>query len=209
MFARCREVFDEYYRLAEAKKIRGFRVPLGLEAKERLEQMDWLLTQIRSHEDQLSATNEQSRAATEAHIERLEAEGLPFDTPIPPEVKTHIYRSTELMFEIRLLVECFYYFAARARGMIRDMPELNSFEAAGVRDVRNHLIEHPEGRSSQVLSRSFGFGGPNGPIVKALRDTSETAHPDGGLYANAHEFALNLETALKGAIGSLVPSQGP
>jgi hypothetical protein len=87
------------------------------------------------------------------------------------------------------------------------MPELNSFEAAGVRDVRNHLIEHPEGRGSQVLSQSFAFGGPNGPIVKALRDTSETAHPDAGLYANAREFAVNLESTLQRGIASLDPSR--
>jgi hypothetical protein len=113
------------------------------------------------------------------------------------------YRQIALMFEIRVLVECFYYFAARARHIIRGMPELNSFEAAGVRDVRNHLIEHPERRGSQILSRSFAFGGPNGPIVKPIRDTSETAHPDAGLYANAHEFAVNLETALKRGTASL------
>jgi hypothetical protein len=69
--------------------------------------------------------------------------------------------------------------------------------------VRNHLIEHPEGLASRVLSRSFGFGGPNGPVVKAIRESLETAHPDVGLYANAKEFADNLETAAATAVRAL------
>jgi len=83
------------------------------------------------------------------------------------------------------------------------MPKLKTFEAAGVWNVRNHLIEHPEGRASRVLSRSFSFGGAHGPVVKAIRETAETAHPDAGLYANAQEFADNLEATLASALTAL------
>jgi hypothetical protein len=213
VFARCIEIFDRYYRLADEKKVHGFCAPLGIELRERLQQMNWLLTQIRSRGDELSAIDEKRRAAFKAHIERITAEGLSYGvTPIPQEEimsRKEFYRYIALTDEIRLFAECFYYFAARARRIIRDMPELNSFEAAGVRTVRNHLIEHPEGRGSQVLSCSFAWGGPNGPVLKAIRESSETAHPDAGLYPNAHEFAVKLETALERGIASLAPSRGP
>lgn len=207
MFARCIEVFDEYYRAADAKRVQGFSAPLGCEVRERLQQMDWLLGQIRPREDELNAITTEAGARLKEHVGRVKAEGLSYeDTPMPPESqmsRDEGYRSIALMFEIQLHVECFYYFAARARSIIRGMPQLKSFEAAGVRNVRNHLIEHPEGRTSQVLSRSFGFGGANGPVVKALRESTETAHPDAGLFANAQEFADNLAGTLVSAMCAL------
>jgi hypothetical protein len=210
MFARCIEIFDRCYRLADEKKVHGFCAPLGVELRERLQQMNWLLTQIRSREDKLRSIDEKCGAALKAHIERITAEGLSYGlNPIPQEdlmSREGFYRYIALMAEIRLFAECFYYFAFRASRIIRNMPELKSFEAAGVRNMRNHLIEHPEARDSQVLSWSFGFGGPNGAVVKAIRESSETAHPDAGLYLNAREFAVNLETALERGIAGLASS---
>lgn len=204
MFGRCIELFDDYYRAADAKRIQGFSAPLGCELRERLQQMNWLLVQIQSREDELTTIGDRSRAALSSHINRIKAEGLSYeDTPIPADAQMSRedgYRSIALMDEIRLLVEAFYYFAARARHIVRNMPKLNSFEAVGVRNVHNHLIEHPEGRGSQVLSRSFAFGGAKGPVVKAIRESTETAHPDVGLFTNAQEFADNLTKTLQDAV---------
>jgi hypothetical protein len=207
VFGRCIDLFDRYFRAAEAKKIKGFSAPLGSEIRERLQQMDWLLTQIRPRDEELKTINSQVGARMREHVKRITAAGLSFeDTPIPPGVdmsREEASRSIALMDELKIFVECFYYFAARTRSVVRQMPELKSFEAAGVRNVRNHLIEHPEKPASRVLSRSFGFGGPNGPILKALRESTETAHPDAGLYANAKEFADNFEQTLQAALRNL------
>jgi hypothetical protein len=207
VFAHCIELFDEYYRIADAKKIEGFSAPLGCELKERLQQMEWLLDQIRPRESELDDITERSGQRMKEHIQQLDAKGLSYEkTPMPAEAqmsRDEGYRLIALMFEIQLYAECFYYFAGRARSIVLGMPKLQSFEAAGVRDVRNHLIEHPEGRASRVMSRSFAFGGGNGPVVKAVREASETAHPDAGLYANAREFAVNLDTALTSAMEEL------
>jgi len=207
VFTRCIELFAEYHRVADAKKIEGFSAPLGCEVTERLHQMTWLLGQIRPREDELNTISARAGSRLKEHVEHVKAAGLSYeDTPMPPEAqmsRENGYRSIALMFEIKLHVECFYYFAARARSIIRGMPQVKSFEATGVRNVRNHLIEHPEGRASQVLSRSFGFGGANGPVVKAIRESTETAHPDAGLFAKPREFADNLEKTLENAVRAL------
>ena len=53
-------------------------------------------------------------------------------------------------FEMETLVEAFYYFAFRLRQVIQQLPDLNNFECKGVRNVRNKLLEHPEGADSGV-----------------------------------------------------------
>ena len=91
---------------------------------------------------------------------------------------------------LEFFTEAFYWFAARVRSVIRSLPRLESFEAEGVRNVRNHLLEHPEGKSSGVLINSFGYGLKQGPVIKALRyDHQRTVWPDAGLFVNASEFS--------------------
>src|SRR5437763_16327284 len=81
------------------------------------------------------------------HIQQLDAKGLSYEkTPMPAEAqmpRDEGYRLIPLMFEIQLYAECFYYLAGHARSIVLGMPKLQSFEASSVRDVRNHLIEHP------------------------------------------------------------------
>ena len=70
--------------------------------------------------------------------------------------------------------------------------------------VRNQLLEHPEGRESQVLIQSFACGGPSGPILKAVRyGGQEGIFPDRGLYPNASEFEDNLLKKLDDAIAAM------
>ena len=102
----------------------------------------------------------------------------------------------------------FYHLAHRARIIVRHktrpLPLLEGFEAPGVRDVRNHLLEHPESSDSQVFTRSFGAGGTDGPVVKSVRETGqESIWPDHGLFANAREFDENLKRTLSNAIAKL------
>jgi hypothetical protein len=131
--------------------------------------------------------------------------GVPYESaPVPPgvylngeEVEAHGKAS----FELKLLTEAFYHFAWRVRTILRNqrapLPGLTSFECEGVRNVRNKLLEHAEGRDSQVSIQSFGWGAAQGPVLKALRYSGqEEIFPDRGLYRNAEEFRDNLERLL-------------
>lgn len=107
--------------------------------------------------------------------------------------------------ELRILTESFYYFASRVRTIFRHkdrpLPFLHNFECAGVRDVRNHLIEHPEGKESRIFSQSFTFGTYGGPFLKDLRSPLERQHfKDLGFRANLSEFSDNIVAILNRAV---------
>src|SRR5437867_1517559 len=125
VFERCIGLFDEYYRVADKRKLPGFVALLGCEVRERLQQMNWLFEQIQSHETELKGINTQTGKRLKKHVEQVKASGLSFEhTPLPDNVQmtdTDARRLMELTFEIQLYVECFYYFAARARGIIRGL----------------------------------------------------------------------------------------
>ena len=78
------------------------------------------------------------------------------------------------------------------------LPKLHSFECAKIRDVRNHLLEHPQ---SQSLSQDHSLGGANGPQLKL--DTGVSEQTDCGLFVNATEFKERLHTFLNLAIVEL------
>jgi hypothetical protein len=117
-------------------------------------------------------------------------------------------RDKHLVFVMRMLTESFYYFAFRVRQILRNkvhqFPLLGSFEAAGVRDVRNQLIEHPEGKDSRVFNRTFAWSLESGMHLKSGRQVWESKEfADNGLDANAGEFNENLRVALSRAIQTL------
>gem|GEM_PF-3660074 len=90
----------------------------------------------------------------------------------------------------------FYYLAFRVYDILRTVAKLG-ISAPGIITVRNHLMEHPEGKSSRILSDGFGHIGPQGPVVKPGRNQNEKPiHMDKGLYFNAKEFEANLLKSL-------------
>ena len=94
--------------------------------------------------------------------------------------------------ELQMYTETFYFFAWRARNSIITLPNLKNFDPTGINRVRNNLIEHPE--QIGVYQQAFGFGGPNGPILKNARHKGfEHLYQDKGLYLNAAEFLEKLE----------------
>ncbi len=114
-----------------------------------------------------------------------------------------------LLFETEFFVESFYFIAFRVREILRHknkgsyiFPNLKRCDAKGVRDVRNHLLQHPE-RHGGVLNQSFSVGGNNGPKLKP--GFSEGDAPDSmdkGLWLNANEFKANLEKILTEALAA-------
>jgi hypothetical protein len=120
-----------------------------------------------------------------------------------PATRELARKLSDIADDLEVLTESFYFLAHRACKAAQALPGLESFESVGIRNVRNQLIEHPEGKSSGVLMMSFGFGGDCGPVIKALRLQQQVdIWPDRGLFANADEFADNLIVSIKTALSS-------
>ncbi len=92
----------------------------------------------------------------------------------------------------------FYYTAARVRTIVQSLlPGLSSFECEGVRNVRNHLLEHPERKDSGISPDTFSYSKNQGPVVKGMRINGETHWMDKGLVHNSNEFVRNLTQVLE------------
>jgi hypothetical protein len=118
-------------------------------------------------------------------------------------------RDEQLRFTMRLLTESYYYFAFRLRQILRNRTHpfkgLNTFECIGVRDVRNHLIEHPEGANSMIFNRTFSWTKESGMQLKTGRQVWEgDAFSDAGFIANSNEFNKILMLKLESACEMLV-----
>jgi hypothetical protein len=191
MLAPTRNLFAEYLHVvidegAMPKSLNGPRRELAVELSERLEQLSFILPRVRELESEIPALQHEP-VAGELYVESAD------------ERRAHV--------ELRVLTESFYYFAARVRSIARNtdhpLPGLGSFECRGVRDVRNQLLEHPEGGASGILMVSFGRGGSQGPVIKPLRPVGrEHVFPDGGLFANASEFSNALNALLQKALSA-------
>lgn len=214
MFDEVITLYDEYYRLLDRQQEPAFIRDLASEVRERLQQMTWIVRRARELEAIADAAFARSKSAFVAHVERLKAEGLDYEkVPAPDEMKltTADYRAhSDATFELKLLTESFYYVAGRARSLLRHkrtpVPGLESFECVGVRNVRNKLLEHPEGSDSQVFIQSWAWGNPRGPVLKAVRyGGQEEVFPDAGLYANAEQFRDNLASALRRTLAARGP----
>ncbi len=92
---------------------------------------------------------------------------------------------------IEIYTYSFYYLAFRIYDILRDVGL--KIQAKEIISVRNHLMEHPEGKDSRIFSNGFGYIGPYGPVVKPGRNQNEKQiHLDKGLYYNARVFEKNL-----------------
>ena len=76
------------------------------------------------------------------------------------------------------------------------LPKFNSFKLASIRKIRNHLIEHPEGKASGITHDSFSYSLNEGPYVKGLRIGDKTKHMDRGFKINVEEFISTLKKIL-------------
>lgn len=107
----------------------------------------------------------------------------------------------QLNIEATTLLESFYYTAFRINVIFREsIKPKKSFDAIGIRNIRNLLIEHPE-----VLTSSLGaIESPNGFIMKNVRTINfvvrkvkeEDVYQDKGLYINVEEFLNKLHPIL-------------
>lgn len=188
----ARDALDDHYRWCD-QTFSGAHNELGGEARKRLGQLIWLLSEVEKLVTEAAAVREillepsrivhDEGATDERWGELMQA----------PAIGEALRRQSTLNKPLETLTESFYWLAARTRSVIRRLPRLERFEAAGVRNVRNHLLEHPERKDSGVVITSFASGGPVGPVLKGVRYGHQTeVWPDRGLFVNASEFATNL-----------------
>jgi hypothetical protein len=199
MFAKLVTLFDQYCELLDAVEPTqdGARADLAAEVRERLEQLAFIA-------DQLGDINSQFRVAV--MVTKINEKGEAEYYNAAPE------RDEHLRFVMRLLTEAFYYFAFRTRQILRNdihrFSGLRTFDCPGVRDVRNHLIEHPEGAHSRIFNRTFAWAMESGMRLKAGRHEWEnSAFHDAGFNANAAEFADQLSCCLQDAISRLTANR--
>lgn len=103
-----------------------------------------------------------------------------------------------IFLRIKFFTDAIYINAFRVREILRHkdrmLPGLANFEAKGVRDVRNNLLIHPEGKGSKILSISFMWDRRVGSIIKPKRLEHEAGrHVDQGLLPNMEEFFRSFE----------------
>ena len=205
MFENVIALFDRYYTEMDSSEAPGFSRALGCELRKRLTQLDFIIERVGALENQHREASARFQADFDRHA-RAAHEGLSDQLPpLTRFTKQEWKIRQDTKFEMELLSESFYYLAGRARTIIKHkdkpLPGLTRFECAGVRNTRNKLLEHPESSDSGVHTLSFGWGTPRGPIIKAIRLSSQTdIFPDNGLYENAVEFRDNLERAIQTAL---------
>ena len=138
------------------------------EANLRLAQLEWIIARVAKLQ------------ATDARLSRRRADST-------KDRQKARRRRARLGEEIRLLTEAFYYFAFRLCKIVRKTLK-RKFDPVGVRNVRNHLIEHPI-----VPNYNFAYGADLyfGPVVKPYGSRPKPIH-DEGLYRDAQEVIDQL-----------------
>lgn len=183
-FENTRRRFEKHRRALLNQDALSFNAGLVEEAGARLKQLDIVLSKIQViDQERVRYVTRENTAATDGKFLRSN------------------------VFEVRMFTEAFYYFAWRLRRILRHKdtcPFLSSFECPGVRNVRNLLIEHPEGENSRAFTWSWTVGGPDGPALKVDREPDEqSAPPDLCLNVNVQELRDNLDAQLEAALKKL------
>lgn len=177
---RARESFDGY-RSLEQRKFGSANDAKAREINKRLRQLGWTV----------------NRANEECNLSLAQSElirqMLPL-TSVTPEYQKLALEHFDTIDRIEFFMEAFYWIAHRTGAVIRRMPGLKLFAVVGVRNVRNHLIEHRE-KSGGRPSSGLGWGGPNGPAI-----ASEPYGMDQGLFTNAKEFFGEVERVTRRCI---------
>lgn len=126
------------------------------------------------------------------------AGGYTVDSEDKDGVFSSLGGNAEKWTEFRQLTTSYYQTAHRVIKICEDLPMKSELKALGVTIVRNHLLEHPEGKNSGVIFDTFGFDHVKGPIVKGMRRSDQVdIHPDPGFLANNNEMVINLEKVLQ------------
>ena len=173
---------------------------LWMEAEERLAQLDFLVSRSEQLQHQhgnvwRAMIDASRRAREESGGDRAQL----LTSPALDESNRLVTLDRGLLFELKLSTEAFYYFAARFIRILNCFPQLKSFDVPGIRNVRNHLIEHSE-NASGVTQQDWGYSPETGPALKsaaARPPGKEHVRTDAGLFVNAAELRDRLERRLE------------
>lgn len=81
-----------------------------------------------------------------------------------------------------------------AKGLLNETPKFRNYNPVGVRDVRNHLIEHTDRSGASIFSFGVATGGP---VLRPMKPQGAKAKHDPGLNANVKEFLEAIVRRLK------------
>jgi hypothetical protein len=210
MFKSSYDLLNSYCNRLKEKGLDAVEPAFQTEASQRLQQMGFIIDRIRK----LSQRTQHSDLMAQARHEHLMQRVAPHlrDLQAHDGMLERLQQTMPMLvneLEIKVLTEAFYYCASRARDVVQMLPGLKKFEAKGVRDVRNWLLEHPEKDASRVIEDGFSFSLENGPVIKGVRRADKVdVFPDRGLYVNANEFATQLEQRLQRLIAEPKQSVG-
>ncbi len=183
-FDLCINAFQQYIQNWQNKE--GFHTYQANEALKRLRQLKMIYSKILALEVKylISSTNRFGKL-----FSFLQRQHQP---QLYNNLSDEYKKMTNEFDELQMYTEAFYFFAWRARKSLINLPNLKNFDPTGINRVRNNLIEHPE--QVGFYQQAFGFGGPNGPVLKNARPEGfEHVYEDKGLYLNAAEFLEKLE----------------
>jgi len=142
------QIVHEYYTAARlfsmfryVTKRAGKPIDYVTEADLRLKQLHYLLERFVTLEEEYRAT-EKARALRDVKTD---------DRLVDTERES---AGSVRAAALELHGEAFYYFAWRMRSVLRNIKGFAAFEAIGVRDVRNHLIEQAD-KTAGVMPRTF------------------------------------------------------
>jgi hypothetical protein len=206
MYEQCRVDLERYGAALDERGMSKRAEHVLQEVRARLRQLQWLHARL---------------IALDAVVEAQAVAELPPGSPRPgvmkvlsmessvsrsdtPELATLPFRR---LGELSILLEVFYYSAHRVLDLLSDnrehLPGMGRVNAAGVRDARNHLVEHPN-RAGGVHFYSVAAGGPVGPQLRPIRWSEDPpGTKDPGLHANAREFEQALQGCLTRAVDAL------
>jgi hypothetical protein len=119
--------------------------------------------------------------------------------PYLQETDRQMWLSADVAFEMKLSTEAFYYFAARFIKVLKCFTQFKNFDAPGVRNVRNRLLEHSE-NAGGVTQQDWGTDPKTGPALKSAAPRppgKENVPKDAGLFINADELRDRLHRRLE------------
>lgn len=168
----------------------------AIEVTDRLEQLKIILEQIQSieidlHKDLQKPTKDAYQIQNLSRLTEQERINYLMNT------REEFNEKWERFQKLYLYTECFYYIAFRCGRVLEQLPGLETIGYQNIKIIRNQLIEHSEGQGSLIISRSIGWGEPEGPRIKNSRDDNESRdHQDKGLYINLDQFLNSFKSLL-------------
>jgi hypothetical protein len=203
-FAETIALVERYYWKHRRAATPGFDLHRTLEIRLRLRQLSFLYEHIIFEQDKAMAVFERARGPCPDDEIRMFVI-TPLSEPVDPD--DGAYKAPSQFGgpdRLQLYAEAFYYIAHRILALIRQspsgLPGLQSFNAEGIRRVRNNLLEHAHQQGGAVVP-SFSVSSAAGVRLRpVVLEDEEDRYIDAGLPANAQEFRENLNRSLTAAV---------